>query len=230
MTEATAHATATAASQATKPKEQGQLYHWKEQQVVHAAQSVEFAREVYDDYLRKYFEDLGELSLEEDRFWELLNRFSEFVRKELCVDRGAQGNERPAAEKFLSEAMAAENGLGSFEELVRFSNAYSKLQCLMAEKLEPMEMDKSDTMFGELCEGLPLAGRELVMAILDEEFDDYEDLHRAVRHQTGEWFGHVILNGENFLYFSLETALYRAYRQHLTRRKLLNTYSSCYDD
>lgn len=187
---------------------------------IEAARNLQQAKQAYDDSVRDYFVSLGEFSWEEPTFWGLLEKYTAAVR-----DHQATGAPEDSAIHAASElcrmALASENSESTFEDVVKFDNTYSALQQTIHEALEEIDTDRSDDRLSDLCENLPLAGRDIITRVLQGGFEDGEALESAVRRAVGDKFAHFILEGENFLGLWLYKTIVRKYAEHLRNRKLL---------
>lgn len=97
----------------------------------------------------------------------------------------------------------------AWESAARFFARYQKITSDLCDKCWKMPgLERSDDGYGDLMDALPLAGREIVKGIMEDDIANYKQLEACVPGPLRDF----ILNGENYIVISLEDALRKAYQ------------------
>ena len=101
----------------------------------------------------------------------------------------------------------------AWELACRFLRKYEEVKATLSKKMHDMKgLDRGDDGYGDLMDSLPLAGRDIVDAIMSDDIANYKQLEKALgevheKHSLKKF----ILDGENYITMKLEEALVKAY-------------------
>lgn len=159
--------------------------------------------------------------LDVDRFWAIMDLWKssvirmgrdskqacdELFRQCVCGELIVRGKTR-----------AAGGGKVTFDELVRFIENYEAITSALYGHLFDVVDGKGDDSYGDLCDSLPLVGREGVKDLLALRNDQENNEavvsiieYNCVGHDKDEWV-HFIWDGENYFRMFLEDEARRRY-------------------
>ena len=170
-----------------------------------AASDFRVAQQAYHAAFRAFFDGLP--ALQDDRFWQLQPLLVQEVGQFRFKYGRTNGVEQAAQELFrkpLADNVAAgsQGGCGySLHEAVGFAKAWEGFRRRLYRPLFDVVEDRSDDGYGDLLDGLPLAGRQVVDGALAGEFGNHRQFEQAVESacQTTPGLAELILQGENYL-------------------------------
>lgn len=172
----------------------------------------------YETTVRNYIRAFYPLD-SEDEFWALLEKLrgtlqqrklkdsehgcNEFVRS-LCFDKT---HAWPACAN-MNDKELAEAEIQSWTTAARFLASYNRLVARLSKRLDQMPgLERGDDGFGDLCDSMPLAGREVADGILKEDIETYKQLEAAIPE---EWRKFALF-GENYIATYIMQALTKYY-------------------
>jgi hypothetical protein len=163
--------------------------------ITSAAQSLIEAQVIFDRAWDKYFNGIETLS--RARFWEMVPYLVgnlEYGQKKLNSDN--------ACREFFRKSEYDERY--SFEEAVRFTKTWQvyKSDLYDSKAFGQINFGKSDDSYGDLIDGLPLAGGEFVGRCLVGDFEGNTDFVESLKKVTS--LAKHIYNGENYFGMFLE--------------------------
>lgn len=178
--------------------------------LIKTAKARSEANEAYEKAFRSELRSLRPMDTEE--FWETLPFLAENVETDRSVDSAMHNfmcnvvyqsyGEHPACFGELSE-------YNRWELACRFHNKYEEIVSTLSKKCWEMKgLERGDDGYGDLMDSLPLAGREVVDGIMNDDIANYKQLQKALAAHPKR--GEYILNGENYIASSLERALQKA--------------------
>lgn len=172
----------------------------------------------YEKAFRKEIRSLKPMKLEE--FWEVVPFVVERVLKDNDVDSAMHNlmcnavyqsyGKCPPSFEDLSQPVA-------WELMVRFLNKYEEVKSTLHNKCSDLRgLERGDDGYGDLMDSLPLAGKEIVEGLINDDIATYKQLEAAfvTRNEIGKVVSLLqpfILNGENYITMKLEEALQSAY-------------------
>lgn len=170
------------------------------------------ADRAYEDAVVRLFADTEPLGLRSRLFGRLLDRYVALVQHFRTRHSDGHSVSWAAAEKLLQEA---EGGMCSFRDLYRFAVTYSDLRGVLHTVLEDMNPSWGRDALGNLCDNLPLLGRNLAVRIATRGCHGEGALGAKVRRAVGKDLGSYILLGKNNNEGSLFNVLATALPDHL---------------
>jgi hypothetical protein len=119
--------------------------------------------------------------------------------------------------------------LKGWKTAAQFLTSYRKLTSKIYKAIDKMSgLERGDDSFGDLCDSLPLAGKDVISKILSKDIVTYKHLDRALDtacYMTNsemdmvEKWKKFILHGENYICMSLENALTEYYSHIVAERE-----------
>jgi hypothetical protein len=98
-----------------------------------------------------------------------------------------------------------EEKLPRWENMVRFLVKYEEMKATLSKKMYDMKgLERGDDGYGDLMDSMPLAGREVVDGIMNDDIANYKQLEKALADHPLKDF---ILCGENYVEMALEEKL-----------------------
>lgn len=160
-------------------------------------------RKAKEEYVRLWYKFSSGIALHPDRFWEILEEFKTIVISRL----NSKYTSRESCDELFRQAAVGELEV-SFDELVGFSNNWSKIDNLLRTSLTTIIETKSDDGFGDLCDSLPLVGREIVSRLFTPAGMYEKDVFYLVGRSGLRSY---IWDGENYFGMNLDQAAQKRY-------------------
>lgn len=100
----------------------------------------------------------------------------------------------------------------AWELAVRFLNKYEEVKSTLHKKCYDLRgLERGDDGYGDLMDSLPLAGKDIVDGLMNDDIATYKQLQEAFTLKNDQPLKKFILNGENYICMKLEEKLQEAY-------------------
>lgn len=163
----------------------------KNTELLTAAQNL---REAEREYKKAWGEIKRTDLLDADRFWEIFENFEKIVADRLRCHGDRKYVSREACDEFFRQGCVNEIQV-SFDELVLFSNNWSEISAELNKSLCTVVETKSDDGFSDLCDSLPLTGRDTVAKLLYSDNLTHNNVYELVLESE---LCDLIWTGENY--------------------------------
>jgi len=198
--------------------------------VISLARAKAAADKEYEKAFRAHLRSFKPLDI--DVFWQVLDRFQTEI-----INGEKAGRDIESAVHNLTCSLVyrsshgkaitgwPEDQMTAWESLARFLNRYEEVSLALSRKMSEMpNLDRSDDGYGDLMDSLPLAGKEIFTAIMEDDIANNKQLEAAfsaIPREPGlEYTAHplkeFVLEGENYVTSTFEKALLKSF-VHVTR-------------
>lgn len=194
-----------------------------------AAKAKAKAESNYEKAWRRARTDTPRLDV--DRFWDIM----EYFREKVLYDR-YDASKYATDELFrrcICDQLEVNGTKVTFDELVMFLENYNAVEAALRDALWEVVTDKSDDSYGDLCDSLPIVGREGVAKLLSASPDFGHDNNTVISvidescpkdFDPAKW-RKFIWDGENYFEMMFEEAAQTRYvheaRDHKPREESL---------
>lgn len=105
--------------------------------------------------------------LDPEVFWSIAARFIRIVQERLGMTHfGSSNASKMAAEELFRQNATGEHNF-TFDQLLGFAHTWDELSSELHRILNDIVTDKGDDGYGDLCDSLPLAGRNAIAKLLE---------------------------------------------------------------
>ena len=135
--------------------------------------------------------------LDPDTFWAVMDVFVKIVQSRLNMVHFGESNASLLACDELFRQCATKEHDFTFDQLLGFGHTWDELSSELHRVLFDIVTGKGDDGYGDLCDSLPLAGRDAITVLLKPS-ENGIDHNNAVRGQIPDNFRRYIWDGENY--------------------------------
>jgi hypothetical protein len=178
--------------------------------IIEKARAQFAANEAYEAAFRAHMHTFKPLDTE--TFWVVLDSLKDNLVSGLKAGRKVESEVHNLMCTFVHGSYRVapikdwpEDKMGRWENMVRFLRCYELVSHNLSIKMDRMPgLERGDDGYGDLMDSLPLAGREIVRAITEDEIANYKQLEKALVEHPLKKF---VLGGENYVRMALEEKL-----------------------
>lgn len=150
------------------------------------ASKFSLLKEEYEKQARTYINSIAPMG--DDEFWSLAPTLLQQVSRLRDSDRGCDEFSR-------SMIFMGGDEMANWEKVAAFSKTYAKVSANLSRHLFESDLDRGDDSFSDLCDSLPLAGRDVYDLIMAKERWSTSALENTV----GAAHRKFICHGENYI-------------------------------
>jgi hypothetical protein len=151
--------------------------------------------------------------LDTEAFWVVINSFRDNLVSGLAAGRRVESEVHNLMCSYIHGTYGQpsvdgwpEEKLARWENMVRFLVKYEEVRDTLSKKMYDMKglEDRGGDGYGDLMDSMPLAGREVVDGVMNDDIANYKQLEKALAEHPLKGF---VLNGENYVRMTLEKVL-----------------------
>jgi hypothetical protein len=175
------------------------------------------SNKAYEVAFRKEIRSLTPMKLEE--FWEVIPFLATRVVSDNDVDSAMHNLMCNLVYQSYGKCPPSFDDLSSlvaWELVVRFLNKYEEVKSTLHKKCNDLRgLERGDDGYGDLMDSLPLAGKDIVEGLINDDIATYKQLEEAFTLKNDQPLKKFILDGENYITMKLEEALQSAYLSNI---------------